>query len=114
MASMLFVTLEMVSTFYYLSMIIKRLELPALRIIISCTSIVWTVFISDTCTMMEKIRNEEIRARAGVANISDQMRSDTEMVRQCGEKDWRRCSNKNMEDVSGWTPKYGTTGTEVE
>ena len=33
-------------------------------------------------------------------------RSDTEMVRPCGEKDWRRCSNDNMEDGSGWTSKY--------
>ena len=44
---------------------------------------------------IEKIRNEEIRARAGVANTSETIRE--EMVRPCGEKDRRRCSNENME-----------------
>ena len=35
---------------------------------------------------IEKITNEEIRARAGVANISQKIReAETEMVRPCGE-----------------------------
>ena len=32
---------------------------------------------------IEKVRNEEIRARAGVANISEKIRSQTQMVRTC-------------------------------
>ena len=49
--------------------------------------------------MIEKIRNEEIRARVGVANIS-QRTSETEMIRTCGEKDRGRWSNEKMEDGS--------------
>ena len=45
---------------------------------------------------IEKIRNEEIRASAGVANIRGNKRSDTDMVRTCGQK-YGRCSNENME-----------------
>ena len=40
-------------------------------------------------------------------------RSETEMVRPCGEKDRRR-SNENMEDGSGWIPNDRKTETEVE
>ena len=52
---------------------------------------------------IEKIRNGEIRARAGVANICGKIRqwenntSKTEMVRPCGEKDRRDIVNQNME-----------------
>ncbi len=54
---------------------------------------------------IEKIRNEEITARAGVANTREKIkRSDTEMVRPCGEKHRRSSSNENMGDGSGWTP----------
>ena len=41
-------------------------------------------------------------------------RSDTEMVGPCGDKDWRRCSNENIEYGSGSTPKDKKTETEVE
>ena len=68
---------------------------------------------------IEKMRNEEIRARAGTANINIsrearliwlghvERKTDedvvmrpwkTDMVRTCGEKDRRRCSDENMED----------------
>ena len=37
---------------------------------------------------IEKIRNEEIRARAGGANIGEKItEAETEMVSPCGEKD---------------------------
>ena len=36
------------------------------------------------------------------------------MVRPRGEIDWRRCSNENMEDGSGWTSIDRKTKTEVE
>ena len=36
------------------------------------------------------------------------------MVRSCGEKDRARCSDENMEDGSGWTPKGRKTITEVQ
>ena len=39
--------------------------------------------------------------------------SETEIVRPCGEKDWRS-SNENVEHGSGWTPKDRKTETEVE
>ena len=64
---------------------------------------------------IEKIRNEEITARAGVANTSQKIkRSETELVGPCGEKDRGRCSNENMGDRNGWTPKDIKTETEVE
>ena len=44
----------------------------------------------------------------------DNCRSETEVVRTYGEKDWSRWSNENMEDESGWTPKDRNTKTEVE
>ena len=46
------------------------------------------------------------RGRCGNHNLENN-RSETEMVRPCGEKDWRRCSNENMEDGSRWTSKEG-------
>ena len=36
------------------------------------------------------------------------------MVRNCGEKDRRRCSNENMEDGNEWTPKNNKSKTEIE
>ena len=36
------------------------------------------------------------------------------MILPCGDKDCIRCSNENMEDGSGWTPKDRKTETEVE
>ena len=69
---------------------------------------------------IEKIRNEEIRSRAGATKINARigearlrwlghverktqedvvMRTwKTEMVRTCGEKDRATCSNEDMED----------------
>ena len=38
-------------------------------------------------------------------------RSETEMVRPCGEK---HCSNEYMEDGNWWTPKVRKTESEVE
>ena len=66
-------------------------------------------------TQIEKIRTEEIRARAGVANIGETIREERLrwLGHVCGEKD-RRCSNKSMEDGSVWTPKYRKTKTEVK
>ncbi len=50
-------------------------------------------------TRIEKIRTDEIRGRAVVANISDTIRrSENDIVRACGEKYGGRCSNENMED----------------
>ena len=47
---------------------------------------------------IEKIRNEEIRAREDVAKISKKnKRSENDIVRPYGEKDWRGCSNENIE-----------------
>ena len=34
------------------------------------------------------------------------------MVRTCGEKDRRRCSDENMKDECGWTAKKGKNKTE--
>ena len=64
---------------------------------------------------IEKIRNEEIRAQAGVANINDKIRvlSDNEMVGPRGEKDRGRC-NEKMEDRSDSTPRDRKTKPEME
>ena len=52
---------------------------------------------------IEKIRNEEIRTRGGVANISEKIREARP-----------RCRNQSMEGGSEWTPKDGKNKTEVE
>ena len=36
------------------------------------------------------------------------------MVRQCGEKDWRICSNDNTEGGIWWTPKYRKPEADLE
>ena len=61
---------------------------------------------------IENIMNEEIRVRTSVANISEKIR-EARLV-WFGEKDRRRCSNENMDDGSGWTPKDRKPETEVE
>ena len=77
----------------------------------------------DSCTLIrmmgikriQKFRVEEIRARAGVANISETIRySDTEMVRTCGENYRGRCGNENMDDESDRALKNRKSKTEVE
>ena len=72
----------------------------------------WTVGIKR----IEKIRNEEIRARAGVANISRKIRE--------ARLTWLGHVEKKTEDVvmrtwkmevgSWWTLKDRNTGSEVE
>ena len=88
----------------------KLLERTEMRILRQTTGI----------KRIENIRNEEIRARAGVANISEKIREAR--LRWLGhvarktEEDAAvpRCSNENTEDGSGWTPTYRKTETEVE
>ena len=48
-----------------------------------------------------------------MANIREKIREEKLMVRTDGEKDRGICSNENMEDGSGWPPKYSYTKTEV-
>ena len=48
---------------------------------------------------IEKIRNAEVRARTGVANIREEMRSETDMVNTCREKDRGRCRNEKMVEI---------------
>ena len=64
-----------------------------------------------------KIRNEEIRARADVANISEKIGEDKLIrlghVERKTEEDVAP-GTENMEDGSGWTPKDSKTDTEVE
>ena len=45
---------------------------------------------------MEKIRDEEIRVTAGVANISKKIREARLIWLGRGEKHWRSSSNKNV------------------
>ena len=48
---------------------------------------------------IEKVRKEGIRAKACVlSKLIKTKRSDTEMVRPCGQKVRRRCGNENMDD----------------
>ena len=53
---------------------------------------------------------DQQRAKAGVANISDKIRE----ARTCGQKDIGRCCNENTEDGSDWPPNYRKTKTEGE
>ena len=58
---------------------------------------------------IEKIKYEEIRARAGVANISEKIRElRLKWLAHVERKTvQRRCRNENMsKDGSGWTPKH--------
>ena len=52
---------------------------------------------------IENIRNEDIKARAHVANISENIREA--IIRWLGHVE----RNENMEDGSGWTPTYRKT-----
>ena len=65
---------------------------------------------------IEKIGTEVVRARAGVANISENIRearlSWLGHVERKPDEDI--FINENMEDGSGWTPKDWKTETEVE
>ena len=64
---------------------------------------------------IEKIRKEEIRARAGLANLGEKIREVRLMVRPCERvKDKGRCSDDNMDDRNEWTQKDRKTKTEVE
>ena len=56
---------------------------------------------------IEKIRNEEIRARAGVANIS-------EKTREVRRRWLGHVERKTKEDVVRGTPKDRKTETEVQ
>ena len=60
-----------------------------------------------------KIRNEEIRARAGVANTSKKMR-EAILLDHVERKTRGRCRNENSEHGSKWTPKDRKTKIEVE
>ena len=52
---------------------------------------------------IEKIRNEEIRARAGVTNINETIREERQMVTHVLlERKTGRWSNEKMEDGSKW------------
>ena len=65
---------------------------------------------------IEKIRNEETRAREGVANISEKIRqARLRWLRQVDrKKDREICSNDIMEDASEWRMNGRKTNTEVE
>ena len=53
---------------------------------------------------IEKIMPEEIRAKTGVKNKSENIVEAT-LVRTRGGKKRGRCSNQSMEDGSEWTSK---------
>ena len=64
---------------------------------------------------IEKIRTEEIRAMAGVADISENIREPRlRWLEHVERKTEEYYSNENMQHGSGWTAKEGKTETEVE
>ena len=66
---------------------------------------------------IEEIRNEGIRARAGLANMIEKIREA--IVRWPGhverktEENTCTCSNENMEVGSGWTARDRNTETVI-
>ncbi len=70
--------------------------------------------------MNEKIRNEEIRARAGVANISEKISTRagveniSKKIREARLRWLGHVERKTKEDVVRGTPKDRKTETEVE
>ena len=78
-----------------------------------CCTLIQSIQVTNASSAIDSVSvtisdmNRECRSIVSVTgrcgkHESENKRSETEIVRPCGEKDWRRCSNENMEVGGHW------------